>query len=154
MKRVLGIRAVPDGFYWAVVEGDRAAPILVASDKALFPASYAEPASLSWCRDRLHHLIDSYDPGCVAIRLPEAYARAASTDSARRRNRAEGVLIEGANAKALRVHMAAMATMSKNLGVKSAKLLLSDKSLRGLEWSGRNDNVKEAIMVAVCALES
>src|SRR5579864_1975154 len=110
MGRSLGIRAVPEGFFWAVVEGERAAPILVANDRAVFPASYAEPASLSWCRDRLHHLIDSYNPRCVAVRLPEAYARAASTDSARRRNRAEGVLIEAANAKALRVHMAAMAT--------------------------------------------
>ena len=36
MNRVLGIRAVPDGFFWAVVEGERAAPILVASDKAIF----------------------------------------------------------------------------------------------------------------------
>jgi len=154
MNRVLGLRAVPEGFYWSVVEGDRSAPILVATDKAVFPTSYAEPASLSWCRDRLHHLIDSYGPGCVAVRLPEAFAKAASTDSARRRNRAEGVLIEAANAKALHVHLAAMATMSKNLGVKSAKLLLSDKTLRGLDWSARNDNFKEAIMVAVCALES
>jgi len=153
MHRVLGVRAVPDGFFWAVVDGETAAPILVGADKSFFPASYSEPASLSWCRDRLHHLIDSYKPRCVSVRLPEAFARGASTDSARRRNRVEGVLIEGANAKALKIHLAAMATMSKNLGVKSAKLLLSDKSLRGLEWSGRTDNVKEAIMVAVCALE-
>lgn len=153
MCRVLGIRAVPEGFYWAVVEGDAATPIHVASDRVVFPTSYDEPAALSWCRDRLHHLIDSYGPSCVAVRLPETFAKAANTDSARRRNRVEGVLLEGANAKGMRVHTAAMATMSKNLGVRSAKLLLSDKSLRGMDWSGRSDNAKEAIMVGVCGLE-
>jgi hypothetical protein len=153
MRRVLGIRAVPEGFYWAVVEGSADAPIRSASDRVIFPASYTEPAALSWCRERLHHLIDSYKPLLVAVRFPEAFAKAASTDSARRRNRVEGVLLEGANARGLAVHTAAMATMSKNLGVKSAKLLLTDKSLRGLDWSGQNDNAKEAIMVAVCGLE-
>src|SRR4029077_10360829 len=152
MHRVLGIRAVPEGFYWAVVEGTTEAPIHIASDRVVFPTSYEEPAALSWCRDRLRHLIESYEPGCVAVRLPEAFAKSTGTDSARRRNRVEGVLLEGANSKAVIVRTAAMATMSKNLGVKSAKALLSDKSLRGLDWSGRNDNIKEAIMVAVSNL--
>ncbi len=152
MHRVLGIRAVPDGFYWAVIEGSVEAPIHIASDRVVSPTSYDEPAALSWCRDRLRHLIESYKPSCVAIRMPEAFARGTNTDSARRRNRIEGVLIEGANSNGVIVHAAALATMSKNLGVKSAKVLLSDPSLKGLDWSGRNDNTKEAIMVAVSGL--
>jgi hypothetical protein len=151
--RILGIRADSDSFYWGVVEGSIAAPIPVDHDRALCPASYDEAASLAWCRDRIRHLIDAYTPSSVIVRYPEVFVPNEKKEPARRRSRIEGVVLEAAHSKGVKVFSSALATISKNLGVASAKTLLTDDTLRGLDWSGNTKASREAILVAASLLD-
>jgi len=127
--------------------------VLAGSDRAVFPASYAEAEALAWCRDRIRHLIDAYGVALVAVRYPEPFGRSGRTDSARKRSRVEGVILEAAHSKGIAVATGALVTISKNLGVKSAKALLEDDTLRGLDWSQLNEKAREAVLAAASGLK-
>lgn len=152
--RSLGFRAEADAFNWAVVEGHVGAPVLIGAEKAAAPSSYSESAVLSWCRDRVLFLFEQFAPDVVAVRYAETVRRASSQDSARKRCRVEGVLLEAANSASLRVVTGALVTISKHLGTRSAKAYLDDDNLRGLDWSKFSKNAREAILVAASALGS
>jgi hypothetical protein len=153
MFRSLGIRVEPSAIHWAAVEGTKSQPILVAADNAGAPVTYSEAQSLSWYRNRMLHIIQRYKPQIVAVRYPEPTGRAGGSDAMRRRVRIEGVVLEAADFSGLPVTTGALVTISANLGVKSAKTYLGEEDLRGLDWSKRNSLGREAILVAVSALE-
>jgi len=134
------------------VEGRRESPILVATDDASAPAQWEEAKALSWYRDRLLHIIGQYHPANVAVRYQEIQGKANAT-AARKRARIEGVILEAANSRALPVMTGALDTISAKLKTKSAKNYLQQDDLRGLDWSKLNDHRREAVLVAVSALE-
>lgn len=150
----LGLRAEVSAVNWAVVEGSREAPVLVAADQAVAPATYDEAASLGWLRAQVRSLIETYSPQVVAIRYPETVIRSSAQSSMHRRCRVEGVLVEVARSCGAQVLTGALATISKNLGAKAAKKYLETDELRGLDWSKYTKNRREAILVAASALPS
>lgn len=153
MRRVLGLRAEPQGFHWAVVEGCQPTPVLRAHGHCKAPVSYDEPRTLAWCRDRLLHLVKEHVPEALAVRCPEHNSRG-TTDSHRRRFRIEGVLLEVAGSAELPAQGVAFATIGKNLGIgrSDAKDSLEEREFRGVNWADVCKERREAILVAVSSL--
>src|SRR5213594_1900643 len=94
MARVLGLRAEPRQFNWAVVEGTQQGAVLIAHETASAPINLDEAGALAWIRQRAQLVIATNKPNSAVLRAPESIARGGNMDSARRRLRLEGVLIE------------------------------------------------------------
>jgi len=151
-KIILGLRAEPRAFHWAVVSGTLERPVLEGSGSETSPHTYSEAESLAWTRQKVDHIIDTYNPTTVAVRYPERIARGANTDSAKSRCRVEGVLVEVSSTKNKAVVTGALNTFGKHAGSSSLKNDLASDDLRGLDWSKYNDKVREAILVAASLL--
>ena len=147
---VLGVRAEPRGFHWAVVEGTQRAPILTAHDKAATPASFEEPEALAWVRSRVLHVIDTYHPVAVAVRYPEPISR--SSNSARQRCRVEGVVLEAAASRRLPILTGPLATIAAKLRTRKPKTYIETGTLRGLDLSSVPASGREAVLIAVAQL--
>jgi hypothetical protein len=76
---VLGVRAEPTAFHWAVVSGTSHTPVLEDSKIEAAPSAYTEGESLSWIRDRILQIIDKQgksglfpqSPKKIAFRSPQ-----------------------------------------------------------------------------------
>src|SRR2546428_11641960 len=98
MARILGLRAEASQFNWAVVEGTRHKPVLIARDTAAAPVDLDEASALSSLRARVLLVIEAKKPDGVVLRAPEFVARGGTNAArARRRLRIEGVLLEASN---------------------------------------------------------
>ena len=150
--KAIGFRAEPSAINWAVVEGSKGQPELVAASKEKPPATFDEVATLKWLRDVAQHLVRTYSPTIAAVRYAETFQRSPNLKSIGERCRLEGVLIEAMNSCGLRVLTGPLATIAKNLGSKTPKQYLESKELRGLDWSKYDVNRREAILVAASAL--
>lgn len=151
MERVLGFRAEPRQIHWAVVEGTRRVPILVAHSNAAAPVNLDEAPALSWYSTRVKHIVETYKPAVAAIRTAESVARGSNKDGPRRRLRIEGVLLQTIDSCGLKVTIGALAMISGRLG-SQAKKYIDSGELRGLDLSKLPLPSKEAILVAVAAL--
>lgn len=152
MVVALGIRAEPTALHWAVVEGDPDRPVLRASETVQCPKAFNEPAVLAWLRKQILALLDEYGIGVVGLRLTEPIARGAARESARRRARMEGVIMEAAESGGRGLVAGALATIGRYMGSEHPKAYLSQDDLRGLEWKGKTPLQREAVLVAVAAL--
>jgi hypothetical protein len=79
---VMGVRAEPAAFHWAVVSGTSHTPVLEDSNIEAAPAAFTERESLAWIRDRFLRIVENYHPMKVAVRFPEGNARGSGKDSA------------------------------------------------------------------------
>jgi hypothetical protein len=149
---ILGIRAEPRAVHWAVVEGTQRAPIVKGHDRAAAPASYEEPAALSWFRERVLHLIDRFHPTAVGVRFPEAIGIGGARNSARERSRVEGVVLEAAHARGLRVLTGSLATIAAKLGTKKAKKYVESNEFRGVDLTALPAPRREAVLIAIAQL--
>jgi hypothetical protein len=152
MERALGLRAEARQVHWAVVEGTRPEPILVAHDKAAAPVDADEAPSLSWYRNRILYILDKYQPSAAGVRFPEPFAQGRTKEGTKRRLRIEGVLLEAIDSRGLRLTTGALATISAKLGTKQAKKYIDSGELRGLDLSDVSPLAREAILIAVAAL--
>jgi hypothetical protein len=150
----LGIRAEPSALHWALVEGTCDQPILSACETIQSPKTFDEPASLAWLRKQILALIEDHAVTVVGLRMTEPTARGAARESARRRARMEGVIIEAAESAGRGLVSGALATIGRHLGTPRPKDYLAEAQLRGLDWSGRTALQREAILVGVAALGS
>jgi hypothetical protein len=153
-KIILGLRAEPKGFHWAVVTGTLKHAVLEGSGSEMAPEAFSEAESLAWVRQKAAYIIDTFKAEAVAVRYPERIARGFNKDSAKSRCRVEGVLVEVSGAKNRMVVTGALNTFGKHLGSTSPKDDLSSDDLRGLDWSQHKDKIREAILVAVSLLPS
>jgi hypothetical protein len=152
-NRVLGVRAEPAGFHWAVVSDTQESAILEACGIEIAPHAYNEGESLVWIHQKAAYIIDTYKPTRVALRYPEGNARGANKSPAKSRCRVEGVILEAAASKNLDIVTGALNTFAKHSGIKSPKEDLTKDNLRGLDWSQyRDKNQREAILVGVSLL--
>ena len=151
MERALGFRAETHKVYWAVVEGTRSAPILVAHDNAAAPVNLGEAPALSWYSSRVRHIVETYKPSVAMIRSAEPTARGSRKEGPRLRLRIEGVLLQTIDSCGLKVTIGALATISGKLGTQ-AKGYIESGELRGLDLSRLPSYGKEAVLVAVAAL--
>ena len=154
MKRAIGFRVEPGLINWALVEGTSEAPILAAPpSKLTSPATYSESQALTFYQERVLLLLTEHSPHFVAMRYAETFGRQGMRESDYRRCRIEGVVLEAANSRGIKVIAGALASISKNLGTRTAKHYLEDSDLRGLDWSKYPaKNMREAILVAASAL--
>lgn len=151
MERALGFRAETRKVYWAVVEGTRNAPILVAHDNAAAPVNLGEASALSWYSGRVRHIVETYKPSVAMIRSAEPTARGSRKEGPRLRLRIEGVLLQTIDSCGLKVAIGALATISGKLGTQ-AKGYIESGELRGMDLSRLPSYAKEAVLVAVAAL--
>jgi hypothetical protein len=151
VERVLGFRAEANKIHWAVVEGTRRAPILVAHDKAAAPVNLEEAPALSWYGSRVRFLVESYKPLAATVRTAESVARGSNREGARRRLRIEGVLLQTIDSCGLKATIGALAMISGKLGSQAKKYIESGE-LRGLDLSEIPPSTREAVLVAVAAL--
>jgi hypothetical protein len=151
VERALGFRAEARQVYWAVVEGTRRAPILVDHGKFAAPVDLDEAPSLSWYSSRVRHIVETHRPGVVAVRFPESIALGSNKESARRRLRIEGVLLQTGDSCGLQVMTGALAAISGKLGSQAKKYVDADE-FRGIDLSAIPAPAREAILVAVAAL--
>jgi hypothetical protein len=151
VERALGFRAEAKKIHWAIVEGTRRVPILIAHDSAAAPVNLDEGPALSWYGSRVKHIVETYKPAVATIRTAESVARGSNKDGARRRLRIEGVLLQTIDSCGLKVTIGALAMISGKLGSQAKKYVDSDE-LRGLDLSKIPLPSKEAILVAVAAL--
>jgi hypothetical protein len=151
VKRILGFRAEARQIHWAVVEGTRNAPILVAHDDAAAPVNLDEAPALSWYSGRVKHIVETYKPVAAAIRTAESVARGGNKEGARRRLRIEGVLLQTMDSCGLRAIIGALAMISGKLGSRAKKYIDSGE-LRGLDLSKIPPPRREAVVVAVASL--
>lgn len=151
MDRALGLRAEPKQIHWAVVEGTRNAPVLIAHDTAVAPVNLDEAPALSWYSTRVKHIIATYKPEIGSVRTAESVARGSNKDGPRRRSRIEGVLLQTIDSCGLKAIIGALAMISGRLG-SHAKKYIGSGEFRGLDLSKVPIPSKEAILVAVAAL--
>ncbi len=149
---ILGLRAEPRGFHWAIVTGTLKHAVLEGSASEAAPETFSEAESLAWVRQKAAYIIDTYKAEAVAVRYPERIARGFNKDSAKSRCRVEGVLVEVSGAKNRVVVTGSLNTFGRHLGSRSPKDDLSSDELRGLDWSQHKDKIREAILVAVSLL--
>lgn len=148
--RAIGFRAEPDAINWAVVEGDPDSPQLLFHGKIASPAAFKDESKrLSHLRGQVLDKIATYTPDRAAVRYPESF-RKSNCDP---RIRVEGVILEACAASSIRVVSGAMRSISSRMGSKKAKGYLTSDDVRGLEFPKKNPNYREAILVAVSALE-
>jgi hypothetical protein len=151
VERALGFRAEAHKVYWAVVEGTKTAPILIAHDSAAAPVNLTEAPALSWYSSRVRHIVETYKPAAAMIRSVEPTAIGSKKEGARLRLRIEGVLLQTVDSCGLKAAIGALATISGKLGTQ-AKGYLESGELRGLDLSKVPSYAKEAVLVAVAAL--
>jgi hypothetical protein len=149
--KAIGLRAEPDAFNWAVVEGTLEAPVLLAVERVAAPSGYSDPEMLNYFRERLLHIIQTHAPKIVGLRTPETISRG-SGESARKRLRLEGVLLGVSGECTLPATIGALSTVNRLLGSKSAKLLLQSENYRGLDWSKHTPAKREAILISASLL--
>jgi hypothetical protein len=149
--RVLGLRAEPDAFNWAISEGTLEAPVVVAVDRVAGPRGYSDPEVLNHFRARLLHIAKQHSPVAVGLRTPEPVARGGG-DSAKCRLRVEGVLLAVSGELGLQVTLGALVTINSLLGSKSAKLFLNSDEFRGINWSHYTPAKREAILISASLL--
>jgi hypothetical protein len=152
VKVGLGLRAEPHKIYWAVVEGTRAAPVLVAHDTAAAPVNSGEAPALTFYAKRLRFIFEKYKPDEAMIRSVEPSARSSRMDGPRTRLRIEGVLLQTLDTCGIKATTGALATISGRLGTETAKTYVDSGELRGLDLSSLHRYAREAVLVAVAAL--
>jgi hypothetical protein len=151
--RMVGVRAEPSAFHWAVTTGTLERPVLDASGTEVAPEAYGEAESLAWMRQRVMFILDTYAPKTVAVRFPEGNARGANTNSARARCRVEGVVLEVAGSRNLKTITGPLSTFSKHLGSKISRDDLASPDFRGVDLSRcKSSYLREAILIAASPL--
>lgn len=151
MSCALGFRAESSQIHWAIVEGTRPAPRLIAHDSAAAPVNLEEAAALSWYTNRIKLIIGRYKPAVAMIRTAESVARGGNKEGSRRRLRLEGVLLQTVDSCGVKIGIGALATISGRLGSQAKKYIESGE-FRGLDLSKIPRPSKEAVLVAVAAL--
>ena len=153
----VGFRVEKDKVHWALVSGMTENPVLVADDKFSAPKTYGEAEQLAWYRQRIRMLIEDRKPDVAAVRYSETFLQHKPKPnvfaSMLKRARIEGVVVESASSLGLPVLTGALGTISAGLGSKRAKGYLEAADLRGIDLSKRPQNRREAILVAVAALD-
>lgn len=89
------------------------------------------------------------------MRFPELFGRrGGATASLDARIRVEGVILEALATAGIPVWAGAMKTISSHMGSAKAKEYLDRDEVRELAWPTKNPNGKEALLVAISALEA
>lgn len=153
MSKAIGFRVEPTAVHWALINNDSEQLILEEHATIKAPKGDDEGSILTWFRGRILNLVEQHAPNAVGIKYMEQVAKGGGGDSGRARARLEGVILQALHERGLRVFTGAYKAVSGQLGSRSAKTYLKADDVRGLDWSGVPDKRREAILVAMAALE-
>jgi hypothetical protein len=154
MSKAIGFRVEPAAVHWAIVTmkpGEE--PILEQAETIKAPKDSEEGAALSWFRGRVSNLLEQHKPGSAAIKYAEQIAPGRRGDAARKRARLEGVLLQLCDESRITPFTGAYKAVSGRLQTTSAKNYLKQDNVRGINWTGHPLVRREAILVALAALE-
>lgn len=151
----MGFRAESESYNWAAVSRTDGKLLLVASGTQDRSQVYDESQGLAFFRKRLHQMIDQYAPAIGGVRYPEHSARKPKHPlGANARVRIEGVILESLASKGVQAIAGDLNTISSEMGSSSAKAYITGSDVRGINLKGVPKERREAIIVAVAALES
>jgi hypothetical protein len=157
VHKAIGFRTEPRTVHWATVsvgEGEGGEPVLEDHGAVTAPRDFSEGAALTWFRGRIRNLLEEQAVHAAGFKYAEPVARGAQADSARARARLEGVLLQLMDESALPVFAGAFRALSGQLKSKSAKAYIAGNDMRGLDVSALSKLRKEALLVALAALEA
>jgi hypothetical protein len=156
--KAIGFRAEKDTIHYAIVEGTKHEPVLVADDKIVAPLTYSDAQAMSYFRDRIRTLVEQYKPSAAFVRYGETFLPKKVAPnvlaSMLARARIEGVILESINSHKINIVGASLSGISSKLESKHPKSYLENGDLRGVDLTGKPQPRQEAILVAVSALEN
>jgi hypothetical protein len=154
----IGFRAEKDSINWAVVSVEGEDAVIEEHGEIRAPKAYSTDSEiLGYFRAKVRETIGRYSPVAAGIRYPETGGKAPRyLASAYARCRVEGVIAEVVGAEGIRLVCGALNTLGAELGSSSAKAYLDPQaeSVRGVEFKMKSPTHREAVLVAVAALEA
>lgn len=154
MAKAIGFRVEPAAVHWATVTLEPGKePILEQAETIKAPKDSEEAAVLTWFRGRVFNLLEQHKPGSAAIKYAEQVAPGRRGDAGRKRARIEGVLLQLCDESRIMPFTGAYKAVSGRLQTTSAKKYLKQDNVRGIDWTGHPPLRREAILVALAAVE-
>jgi hypothetical protein len=161
--RAIGFRVEPSCVHWAVVDGPPDRPVLLPPGTLIPPQTFTWGQTLSWYVKEIGTLCREYEPAVAWIRTSERSRTKASL--VEKRSQIEGVIAAITETSGVRPKLGALATITAQVGPwpdpnagkkqkkPSAKDYLPLEDFREIDWSDYGANEREAILVAVAALQ-
>jgi hypothetical protein len=163
-ERAIGFRVEPSCVHWAVVDGPADRPVLTPPGKLVPPQTFTWGQTLSWYIKEIGTLCRQYKPAVAWIRTSERSRTKASL--VEKRSQIEGVIAAITEMSGVRPKLGALASITAQVGPwpppdagkkkqkkPSAKEYLAHDDFREIDWSDYGANEREAILVAVAALQ-
>lgn len=151
----LGFRADKDAIYWAAVTlGD--SPVLESHGTIKAPGTYTSDAQVfSYFRQKVKEKITQYDAKAAGVKYSESGRRASHIASGDSRCRVEGVIVEAIHSQGLEALTGGHRKAGAGMKAKSSKKYVQPdtKEVRGVKFAKQDVKHKEAVTVAVAALE-
>ncbi len=149
--RCLGIRSIANGAHWAVLDGTRQAPVLVARGVVEPPKGTHEPAALAHLREELRRLIQLYGVEYVVVRAVEQ--RANAREKLYPRIRAEAVALEAGQSSGLHTSHLDETRIASLLGLaRPVPGTRRPRELGSLDLSRLTENEVNAILASAARL--
>ena len=144
---VLGVRCSNKDFSYAVLDGTKQAPALVACGTLSFPAGFAPAQSLFWLFQEATDLLEAHSISKIVIKRFEGKARGGSFE-VRVEHEAAVMLAAGARGNHA-VFKKVKSTLAKDLGQKGrARYLAQLDTSWAPEYSDLPPNQQEAVQAA------
>lgn len=164
--RAIGFRAEPSCAHWAVVDGPADRPVLHAIDTLTPPQTFSWGQTLSWYVKEIGTLCRQHKPVVAWIRSAEPISQTARS-LVEKRSQIEGVIAAITETCGVKPSIGALASITAQVGPwrdakkkagkkdrkPSAKDYLPLDDFREIDWSDYDANEREAILVAVAALQ-
>lgn len=156
--RAIGFRVEPRRVHWAVVEGSREAPRILAVATLNQPKTFTGAQTLAWYVAQVTALCSEHRVGHAWIREAEGVGQQKRAAIAQR-SRIEGAIIAAVHARGALVTLGPLGSITAKVKPgktddgkkKSVKAYLEADEFRGIDWSAYEDNQREAILAAVAA---
>ena len=150
--RVIGLRAEPKGFFWAVSHGTQEVPVVVGMGYVEAPKTFSFPQGVNFLRSRFLQLITEFKIDNAGLRTPEMVRT--QNEAFRQRLRVESVLLAASSEAGIKIIQGPLATLGRLLGVKSAKTLLDSDDYCGINLEKMPTPKREAILMSVSLLKA
>ncbi len=154
--RSIGFRAEKEQVAFAVVDCDGNGNCELHADGKLSVAGDETSKALALFRNEVMNVISKYKPVAIGMRTSDNPKQTRFFQAMLSRARVEGVILEAAGFRSIKVHYGASSTIKAGMGTKKRlSTYTSADSIRGIDLSGKkNVIVREAVLAALAALGS
>jgi len=150
--RALGFRAEKTLVHFAVLDDSK--PGTVTTDKLKLKGDRPTAPELGLLRNEVRNLIDTYKPDAVGLRLSDKPQSMRYIQSSFDRARVEGVVMEAAASKNVKVVAGASATIKSGMKTKRPLREYADvDEVKGIDLSDKkNESLRDAVYAALAAM--